>query len=126
MTHRDHLPPEKLHGLDRDPDAARARAADLGPSALAFVDRLLDDRPMDRIDAVKAILRLGEKHGAFRLDAACARAIAHDQIKVACVKLILKRGLDIQPAVDLSAPARLPATSQFARPYTDFLPAHSN
>lgn len=126
LTKPDHLPPEKALGLDRDPAAARARAALLGPSALAFVDRLLDDRPMDRIDAVKAILRLAEKHGA-RLDAACARALAYDEIKVRAVKRILKLGLDVVPPDHLAhAPAPLPSTSQFARPYTDFLPANTN
>lgn len=125
LTQRDHLPPEKAQGLDRDPVAARPRASELGPSALSFVERLLDDRPMDRRDAVKRIFRLAEKHGRFRLDAACARAIAHDEIRVACVERILKLGLDVEP-VTPCGPARLPRTSQFARHFTDFLPATTN
>lgn len=127
MTLRDHLPPEKVQGLDRDPIAARAKAVELGPSAVAFVDRLLDDRPMDRIDAVKAVFRLAEKHGAARLNAACARALAFDEIKVHGLKRILKLGLDVVPLDDPAiAPAPLPATSQFARPFTDFLPVNTH
>ena len=50
-----------------------------------------------------------------------------DEIKVHGLNRILKLGLDVEPLVNPAlAPSPLPATSQFARPFTDFLPANTH
>jgi hypothetical protein len=69
------------------------------------------------------VLRLGQRYGAPRLEAACARAVAVGEYRYATVKTILAAGLDRQPLLDLAA-RRAPVTPapRHARPWTDFFP----
>jgi len=112
----DHLPPTKLQGLLVHPQLIRARARTIGPNTEEVIERLLGDRPLDRLRTAQAILRLGEREGAERLEAACRRSIAYDEIRYATIKGILKNGLDLEPlpATDLR-PGPLPKTAIFAR-----------
>jgi hypothetical protein len=50
------------------------------------------------------VLRLGEKHGTARLEAACARALAAGGTSYRSVRFILERGLDAQPLEGAAAP----------------------
>ena len=92
-----------------------ARAVVIGPAATEVVERLLAERPLDRLRTTQAILRLSEKYGSPRLEAACRRALHFDDIGYGTVKRILDRGLDREP-LPADAPA-LPAkqTYLFAR-----------
>jgi hypothetical protein len=49
---------------------------------------------LDNLRAAQAVLRLGERFGPVRLEAACARALAFDNPKYRTVKTILDKGLD--------------------------------
>ena len=119
-TIRDHLPPEKLQGLLPVPQELRVRAQMIGASAAEIVERWLQERPLDRLRTTQALLGLARKYGAERLDAACRRALAFDQVKYHSVKEILKKGLDLQPLEESEVVGPLPKTSQFARSMSDF------
>ena len=54
-----------------------------------MVETLLNDRPLDRLRSVQAILRLEETVGPQRLEAACARAIHFGDIRYRRIKEIL-------------------------------------
>lgn len=73
-THRDHLPPEKLPGLTLNRAACRATAASIGPATAAVVHDLLADPAVDRGTTVGRVLRLRDRYGDDRLEAACVRA----------------------------------------------------
>ena len=62
---------------------------------------------MERLRAAQGVLRLAERYGVLRLEAACARALAHDSIFYRTVKTILAGGFDLQPLPTFtqSAPA---------------------
>jgi len=122
-TLHDHLPPDKVHFLMQTPVWCQQRATEIGPSCAAFIAALLGDRPLDRLRSAQGVLRLAQRYGAPRVEAACARALVVGECRYATVKTILAAGLDRQPLVDLT-PRRAPATPapRHARPWTDFFP----
>ena len=118
-----HLPPDKVHFLLQTPVWCQQQAAEIGPTCAMFVAALLGDHPLDRLRGAQGVLRLGQRYGAPRLEAACARAVAVGEYRYATVKTILAAGLDRQPLLDLAA-RRAPVTPapRHARPWTDFFP----
>jgi transposase len=119
VTLVDHLPPYKVEGLLWNADTALARAADIGPATHQTVAYLLTDRVVDPLPKARRLLGLAQDYGVDRLEAACARALAHDDPAYQTVKRILKDGLDEQPnptPVYAAAPAMI-----FVRPVADLL-----
>ena len=117
-THSDHLPPEKVVALMATPAWCLRRARELGPQTAELIGRLLGERPLDRLRSALAILRLAHKYAPRRVEAACTRALAFDQLGYGVIKRILQEGLDAMPALSSVRPPEPPA--QFARPWTDF------
>jgi hypothetical protein len=107
--------------LIRTPDYCRQKAAQVGPATRQVVDSLLAERPLDRLRAVQAILRLEESVGSQRLEAACARALHFGDPRYRCIKDILNAALDQLPLADpIPTPAAHPFA--FARSAAEFLP----
>jgi transposase len=105
-TVRDHLPPQAQAFFAHDRDWCVEQATRIGPACAALIERLLSDRIVERLRAAQAVLRMADRYGTSRLEAACARALAHDSPFYRTVKTILAGGFDQQPlpAVD-PAPA---------------------
>ena len=81
----------------RWPDYYRKRARDLGSAAGDFTDQLLSGEfPWSRLRQAQKLLRLGERYGAARLDAACRRALDFDLLDVHRLQRILEQGLESQ------------------------------
>lgn len=120
VTLLDHLPPEKIEGLLWGPDAALARAAAVGPATLQTVCQVLEDRVVDPLPKARRLLHLADRYGVERLEAACARALAHQDPTYLTVKRILKQGLEAQSATPLGRPA--PAVT-FVRPVAELVGA---
>jgi len=77
---------------------------------------------LDRLRSAQGLLRLAQRYGPPRLEAACARALAVAEYRYATVQTILAAGLDRQPLLDL-APRPVPRPApRHARPWTDFFP----
>ena len=104
LTHPDHLPPTKLPGVLLGKDSCRARAATIGPATTEVVETLFADPAIDRLRTVGRILRLEEKVGAARLEAACARALTFAEPAHRTIKQILAQGLDREEASTPVAP----------------------
>jgi transposase len=94
VTHPDHLPPEKLPGLLLDRQDCQASAADIGPATQEVVQTLLEDPVLDRLPMVGRLLRLRERFGDQRLEAACRRALSFGDPSYTTVKRILTKGLE--------------------------------
>jgi transposase len=118
-----HLPPHKVHFLMQTPAWCREHAAQIGPACAQFIDGLLGDRPLDRLRGAQGVLRLAQRYGPARLEAACARACVVAEYRYHTAKAILVQGLDHQPLPDL-APVAMTAIvrPRHARPWTDFFP----
>jgi transposase len=96
-TLKEHYPLEKVSHLEKTPQWCLHRARDVGPACLDFVTLLLGDRVTDRLAGAQGVLRLGERFGESRLEAACARAVQHDAISWRSILSILEKGLDQAP-----------------------------
>jgi transposase len=119
VTLLDHLPPYKVEGLLWNAETAQERAAEVGPATQQTVEYLLADRVVDPLPKVRRLLALAQPYGADRLEAACARALAHDDPAYLTVKRILTEGLDEQAGPTLVY-VTAPATT-FVRPVADLL-----
>jgi transposase len=123
QTRLEHYPPAKAAYLIQTPTYCRHQAAQIGPATSQVVETLLAERPLDRLRAVQAILRLAETVGPQRLEAACARAHYFGDVRYRRIKQILNAALDRDPLPDQPALPLGPSPSfTFARPSTDFFP----
>jgi len=106
-THLDHLPPEKVPGLTLSRAGCRQQAQLIGPATRQIVEIHLADPVIDRLPTVGRLLRLGQRYGSDRLEAACARALAFGDPNYKTVKRILQKGLEQEtpPVAPLSPPA---------------------
>ena len=112
QTRNEHYPPHKAAYLTKTPSYCRQLAVHIGPSTRGVVEQLLAERPLDRLRAVQAILRLTETVGRSRLEAACRRALFFGEaLSYRRIKQILDAALDSEP---LPAPApERPAQMRF-------------
>jgi hypothetical protein len=75
------------------------------------------DRALDRLRTVQGILRLGEKYGPKRLEAACRRGLAYGDPSRRALQQMLERGLENEPLPEEVEPvAARSAPYVFARP----------
>jgi hypothetical protein len=119
QTRLEHYPADKAAYLERTPERCRQIAACLGAATSQVVATLLAERPLDRLRAVQAILRLEESVGAQRLEAACARALYFGDVRYRRIKEILNSAADREPLPDsISTLAARPFA--FARSPTEF------
>lgn len=81
------------------PERLMAWAEKTGPATLRTITAILAQRrhPEQGYRSCLGILRLGERFGAARLDAACQRALAIDALSYRSIESILTHGLDAQP-----------------------------
>ena len=97
QTQLDHLPPEKVPGLLLTREACRAQAVAIGPATTDLLERLLEQRPLDRLRVAGRVLRLAQTFSATRLERACARATHFGVGDYPTVKRILQEGLEGAP-----------------------------
>jgi len=116
-------PPEKVAFFMRTPAWCRKRAAELGPSVVAVVDSLLEVNALHRLRSAQGVVGLAERHGAERLDRACARAFAAGDPSYKTVKGVLAARTEDEPEPDaagrgvpahLHGPARLFSSEESA------------
>ena len=113
VTNPAHLPEHKVAGMTLCREQCRQQAAEIGSATQAVVDALLDHRPEDRLRTAGRLLRLGQRFGPERLEAACRRALHFDDASYLTIKHILEQELDAEavPSTDTPPPGRV-----FARP----------
>jgi transposase len=92
----EHLPPEGRAYLMRDPQWCLKQSRLVGPACHELIETLFDHDVLDRLRAAQGIIRLKERYGPIRLEAACCRALAYDDPRYRTVKTILDNGLDQQ------------------------------
>ncbi len=93
-TLNEHLPPNAMAYLMRDPTWCRKRAVEVGQHCELLINHLFNDKVLDQLRAAQGILALSKSYGDARLNAACRRAIAFNAYNYKSVKAILKQGLE--------------------------------
>ena len=98
-TLEEHLPPAQKHylkikGYNRE--YFEGKVAEIGTQTANAVGRILDQKIFieQTYNSALGVLRLGEKYGNTRLEAACNRAMSGYKITYMIIKNILERGLD--------------------------------
>lgn len=111
---RDHLPPDTQRFFAHDRQWLGSQARLVGVACGQLIDRLLSDKILERLRAAQGVISLGKTYGNPRLEAACARALAHDSPFYRTVKSILATGADKTPPTEPITPAAY-ANPRFAR-----------
>ena len=118
QTHIDHLPPEKVPGLTWSRPGCQDAAAEVGPSTAQVVQTWLDDPVIERLPTVVRLLKLRQRYGDERLEAACERAWRFDDPSYKTIKQILLKGLDQQ---DLPQTPIAASAETFVRPLRELV-----
>ena len=90
----DHLPPEAIAWKMRDPQWCLRQSETIGASCHQLIRTLFADRVLDNLRAAQGIIRLRDKYGSARLEAACKRALSYNNPRYGTVKTILAKGLE--------------------------------
>ena len=100
------------------------RARELGSAAGDFTDKLLSGEfPWSRLRQAQKLLRLGQRYGAARLDAACRRALDFDLLDVHRLQRILEQGLESQTEPQPIVGQQSALELKFLRPAQHFVSA---
>ena len=78
----------------RTPAWCQAQAGMVGPACATLVGELLAVNALFRLRQAQGVLRLGQRHGDGRLEAACARALEAGDPSYRTVKGILAAGTE--------------------------------
>jgi len=97
QTDMSHYPTEKIAFAMRTPTWCRTQAGEIGPHCTAVIAELLAVNALFRLRAAQGVLRLGDKHGPDRLEAACGKAITVGDPSYRTVKGILAAGVEADP-----------------------------
>jgi len=98
VTNDDHLPPNAIAYKSRPAEWCLEESRDVGEACHEVVRILFDDHVMVNLRAVQGLIRLADKYGPGRLEAACRRALDYHNPRYRTVKTILEKGLDAQPS----------------------------
>lgn len=90
----DHMPPDAQAWQMQDTQWCLKSAEQIGPACHAMVHAMFSDHVLVRLRAVQGVLRLKQKYGDVRLEAACQRANHYNTPGYKVVKTILEKGLD--------------------------------
>jgi transposase len=106
----EHMPKAHRAHLEWTPTRLIRWGTTIGPDVGALVAAILASRPHPEqgYRSCLGLMRLAKSHGADRLNAACARALAAQARSYTHVDSILKRGLDRVPLDAVSAPPAAP------------------
>lgn len=97
QTNMSHYPPEKIAFAMRTPTWCRTQAEQVGPHCVAVIAELLKVNALFRLRAAQGVLRLADKYGTDRLEAACDKAISVGDPSYRTVKGILLAGVEADP-----------------------------
>jgi transposase len=118
ITVRDHLPPQAQAFFAHDRHWCLEQAQRIGPSCVRLIEHLLSDRIVERLRGAQGVIAMTKPHGAQRVEAACARALAHDSPYYRTVKTILATGADLRVEVATETPSAY-AAMRFVRDAAD-------
>ncbi len=106
-TNPDHMPVAHRKHAEWTPERITAWAGKTGPHTRALAEAILAERrhPEHGYRSCLGIMRLAERYGTERVEAACRRAVAIGARSYTRVESILRAGLDAVPLPDDAEPA---------------------
>ncbi len=119
-TDYDDYPAHRRPYALRAPEDCIRRGQDQGPAIGRFLTALLaGEFPWAKLRQAYKCLRLVERYGAERVNAACERAVSYGLLNVFRVERMLQLELEHQPVDTPASPAE-PPPGRFARPGASF------
>ena len=114
-TITEHMPQAHRQQAEWTPRRLVRWAEQTGPGTAGLVARILQSKPHPQqgFRSCLGILRLGDRYGTDRLEAACQRALTINACRYKSVASILERGLDRQPLAETTG--ELPLTHDHVR-----------
>jgi transposase len=97
-TDLEDLPHEKMAFFTRNPEWCLARAAEIGPAVLSAVHEVLSVNTLYNLRQAQGLIRLAERYGALRVNAAAQRAMGFGDPRYMTVRNILEKGLERLPS----------------------------
>jgi transposase len=97
QTDLSHYPPEKIAFHMRTPTWCRTQSDQVGPACRMVIDELLAINALFRLRSAQGILRLADKYGPVRLEAACATATIAGDPSYRTIRGILAAGTETEP-----------------------------
>jgi transposase len=94
ITDLSDYPPEKLAYLMPAPSYCRKRAAEVGPQTQILVRKILAENAMRNLRKAQAVIRLADKYGKERMEAASQRSLYYGNLHYRAIKRILERALE--------------------------------
>jgi len=114
-------PKERAPYAMRDPDAIIEEARRRGEHIGRFTEQLLaGDFPWAKLRQAQKLLRVGQRYGFDRLDAACRRALAFEMFNTKRVEQIVVAGLDREDASPVQGELIALPPARFLRPKDHF------
>lgn len=92
----EHLPPNALAYKMQDPQWCLKQSVAIGAYCERLIKCLFNHKVLDNLRAAQGIVGLRKRYGKTRLNTACQRALAFDNLHYRAVKQILEKGLDQQ------------------------------
>ena len=92
----EHLPPNALAYKMRDPQWCLTQAEEIGEHCDRLIKCLFNHKVLDNLRAAQGIVGFRKRYGKDRVNAACLRALAFNNVRYSAVKQILEKGLDQQ------------------------------
>jgi len=94
-----HMPVSHRRHAEWSPSRIVAWAEKTGPASAALAQAILESRPHPEqgYRSCLGLIRLADRYGSERVEAACARALAVHAVSYRSVESILRHGLDSQP-----------------------------
>lgn len=105
-TVKEHMPASHRHWADWTPERIIDWAAKTGPATAELAGKIIAARahPQQGYRTCLGILRLGEAHGAERLEQAARRALAIGALSYKSMASILQHGLETKPLTPAEEP----------------------
>jgi transposase len=94
---KEHAPPQMEQYLAMSTQGLLIWASRLGPSVAEQMQAIFADKAVDGLRPARALIRLGERYGKDRLEAACRRSLRYGLAGYQSVKNILVGNLDRLP-----------------------------
>jgi transposase len=116
-TQSGHMPRAHREYAQWTPERLVRWAREAGPSVGGLIERVMSTRahPQQGFRSCLGIMRLSQRYGAERLEAACQRALQVDAVSCHSVRSILQMGLDRQEVPAGEPPTALPQVHENLR-----------
>jgi len=113
----EHMPESHRRHLEWTPSRIVRWAESTGPKTALLVDGIMTQwpHPEQGFRSCLGVMRLGQRYGDDRLEAACARALAIRSYSYRSVESILRKGLDRKPLLEPVSEANTDRRHEYLR-----------